>query len=452
MDLTPKKKLFSVDILVTLIFLYIILFFKSFFVTPVFSDETIYINMAKALKEGLLPYKDFFFAHPPLQLLLLLPAVLTNSFTFVKIYISTIGLSCIFLTYLIARKIFDKNSAFITSIAFLLFPGFLIFGNLAMGTFESLFFFLLSFYFLLNRKNFLSAFLFSLAFFTRYLSFLLFPFLLIYILKFQRKDLKIFLLYSLISNISFFLLFYFLFGYSFIKSTILYHFFANVKLPGEIASLSLQYLSLGFFTIFISLISLAFSYFEKEEKVFLFSFYPLLYDLVILLIFKQVIYHYFAFSLPFIFISFGRVFSSRSIELKVFLSLILFLSILSNFKSITYYFDKSKNLIFDELANHTLKFTSENDLIFGSAIPVNYISFVTNRRIVNNYFDSDLKHLSFEGLEKVVEEVKEAKPKIIVADANHYGIFYKYFEDEYEKVREWNEPEYYHIILMKRKE
>jgi hypothetical protein len=30
-------------------------------------------------------------------------------------------------------------------------------------------------------------------------------------------------------------------------------------------------------------------------------------------------------------------------------------------------------------------------------------------------------------------------------------IFYKYFEDEYEKVKEWNESEYHHIILMKRK-
>jgi 4-amino-4-deoxy-L-arabinose transferase-like glycosyltransferase len=407
--------------------------------------------MAKALKEGLLPYKDFFFAHPPLQLLLLLPAILTNSFTFVKLYISIIGLSCIFLTYLIARKIFDEKSAFIASIAFLFFPGFLIFGNLAMGTFESLLFFLLSFYFLLNRKNFLSAFLFSLAFFTRYLSLLLFPFLLIYILKFQRKDLKKFLLYSLISNISFFLLFYFIFGYSFIKSTILYHFFVNVKFPNEIAFLSWQYFSLGFFTIFISLISLTFSYFKKEEKLFLFSFYPLIYDSIILLIFKQVIYHYFTFSLPFIFISFGRVFSSKSRELKIFLFLILFLSIFTNFKSITYYFDGEKNLVFKELVNYTFKLTDRNDLIFGSSIPTNYISFVTDRKIALNYFDSDLKHISFEGVNKVIEEIKKTRPKLIIADMNYYDIFYTHFENDYQKVKEWNLPNYYHLVMMKAK-
>jgi hypothetical protein len=41
---------------------------------------------------------------------------------------------------------------------------------------------------------------------------------------------------------------------------------------------------------------------------------------------------------------------------------------------------------------------------------------------------------------------------LAVADANYYGIFYKNFEDKYEKVKDWNEPEYYYIVLMERKE
>jgi hypothetical protein len=51
---------------------------------------------------------------------------------------------------------------------------------------------------------------------------------------------------------------------------------------------------------------------------------------------------------------------------------------------------------------------------------------------------------------KLLKKLKKSKPKIIVA--NYYGVFYKYFEDEYEKEKEWNVPEYYHIILMKRRE
>jgi hypothetical protein len=214
-----------------------------------------------------------------------------------------------------------------------------------------------------------------------------------------------------------------------------------------------QYLSLGFFTNFISIISLTFGYFKKDYKLMLFSAYSLFYDVTILLLFKQVIYHYFAFVIPLLAISFGRTFSQpKFIDLKFFLIFILLLSLITNFKSLVYYFDKSKNLVFDELVNYTLEFTIENDLIFGEPRSVNYISFVTSRKIALNYLDSDLKHLSFEGLEKAVEEVKKAKPKIIVADANYYENFYKYFEDEYEKVKEWNEPEYYHLILMRGRE
>jgi len=51
-----------------------------------------------------------------------------------------------------------------------------------------------------------------------------------------------------------------------------------------------------------------------------------------------------------------------------------------------------------------------------------------------------------------LKKLKKTKPKIIIANVNYYGIFYKNFEDKYEKVKGWNVPEYYHIILMKRKE
>jgi hypothetical protein len=212
-----------------------------------------------------------------------------------------------------------------------------------------------------------------------------------------------------------------------------------------------QYLSLGFFSAFISLITLIHSYFEKDYKLFLFSLYPLIYDLAILLIFRQVTYHYFAFVLPFVFIAFGEVFlKSKSSVAKISLFLILLLSILTNLHSLSFYFDKNKNLVFDELIEYTFKFAEKNDLIFGSAIPTNYVSFVTNRKIAGNYFDSDLKHINFEGEDKVINEVRIAKPKLIIAD-KAYEDFYRSFEEDYEAVKEWNISGYYHLILMKSK-
>jgi hypothetical protein len=247
-----------------------------------------------------------------------------------------------------------------------------------------------------------------------------------------------------------FLVIYYFFGFKFIRDTIIYHLWSNIKLSLELADWIWQYLSLGFFTEFISFISLAFGYLKKDYKLIIFSAYPIIYDFVILLIFKQVIYHYFAFVLPFLSIAFGRTFSSsKFVELKIFLILILFISLFSNFQSLIYYFDKSKNYFFDELVSYTLQLTEKNDLIFGEPRSINYISFVTDRKIVNNYFDSDLKYLSFEGFEKVVEEVKKGKPKIIVVDVNYYKILYNYVEGNYEIIKEWYVPSYCNLILMK---
>jgi len=432
--------------------LLLFLIIRSFFVTPVPSDETIYINMAKSLKEGLLPYKDFFYAHPPFQLLLLFPVAQTGNFFLTKIYISIIGLTCVFLTYLIAKEIFGEKTAFISVLFFLLFPGFIIFGNLAMGTFEALLFFLLSFYFHLKDKTLLSAIFMSISFFTRYLILLLIPFVLIYLFLYKKRSLKYFLSYLIFISFGLFLVIYSFFGFNFIRDTVIYHFGSNIKLSLGLANWILQYLSLGFFTEFISIICLIFGYLKKDYKLMLFSFYPLFYDITVLLLFKQVIYHYFAFTLPLLAISFGRTFSqSKFIELKIFLILILLFALISNTRSLIYFFDRSKNFVFDELVTYTLEFTKKDDLIFGEPMTTNYVSFVTDRRIINNYFDSDLKHLNFEGLGKVIKEVKKAKPKIIITDYNFYKIFYINFEDEYEKVKEWNVSGYYHILIMVRK-
>lgn len=436
--------------LIHLLPLLLFLIIRSFFVTPVPSDETIYINMAKALKEGLLPYKDFFYAHPPFQLLLLFPVAQTGNFFLTKIYISIIGLTCVFLTYLIAKEIFDEKTAFTSMLFFLLFPGFIIFGNLAMGTFEALLFFLLSFYFLLKDKTLISAIFMSISFFTRYLVLLLIPFVLIYLFLYKKRSLKYFLTYLIFISFGLFLVIYSFFGFNFIRDTVLYHFESNIKLSLGLANWVWQYFSLGFFTEFIAITSLTFGYFKKDYKLILFSTYSLFYDFTILLIFRQVIYHYFAFALPLVAVVFGGTFShSKFIELKAFLILLLFLSFISNFKSLVYLFDRNKNYVFDDAVKYTLNFTTQDELIFGVPSVVNYVSFLTGRKIVRNYFDSDLKHLSFEGLEKVAQEVKTDKPKIIFGASN---IFYEHFEEDYEKIKEWEAPGYYYFFLMKRKD
>jgi len=179
-----------------------------------------------------------------------------------------------------------------------------------------------------------------------------------------------------------------------------------------------------------------------------FSIFILFYDITILLIFRQVIYHYFAFAIPFLSIVFGRIFyASKFLELKFFIILILLLSIISNYRSLIYYFDYTKNLVFDDAANYTLKLSEKDDLIFGEPRVVNYVSFVTGRKIVNNYFDSDLKFINFYGRDKVLNEIEKAKPKLLFVDNQHYS-FLGPILNNYKLIKEWNVPEYYHLYLF----
>jgi len=439
--LLELKRALNVNLL---LFLISFLIFRTIFFTPVFSDETIYINMAKAITNGLMPYKDFFYAHPPLQLFLLAPLAYFRNFFLIKFFISIIGILNIFFVYLISKEIFDEESGLISSISFLLFPGFLIFGNLAMGTFEALLFFLLSFYFLLNKKFFISNIFLTLAIFTRYLIILLIPFLFFYLFKNYKKKFKKYMAIFVLLNFLTFFALNLLTENNFFIDTVLYHFSANI---GVRAKISKQYFALGFFTIFISIVCLAYAYFENDRKILVFSAYPLIFDFFILITFKQVIYHYFAFALPFIFIGFGRALrNSKLLIVKIFLIMILLLTFFTNLKSLEFYYDKNRNLIFDELTNYTLENTKDEDLIFGSAIPTNYISFVTNRKIVNNYFDSDLKFINFVGKERILKEVN-SNPKLLFVTKEYLD----FFKQDYEIIKEFNKPGYYHLFIMKRK-
>jgi hypothetical protein len=435
---------FSLIIIITLVFLAL----RIIFLAPVFSDENIYINMAKGLTEGLIPYKDFFYAHPPIQLYLFVPIIkiFGNNFAIVKIYMFFIYVTCLYLTYLISSKIFDKKSAVISFLFFLLFPGSLIFGNQAMGMFEAMLFFLTGFYFLIYKKPVYSSIFFMISIFTRYLSILLIPFVFLYILKFEKKILIDFSKSFLILLCLSFLGLYTIFGEVFFVDTFLYHLSANIKFELILANWMEQYFVLGFFTIFLSIFCITFSKFKKNRKLLFFSFYPLFYDLIVLILFKQVIYHYFVLALPLLFIAVGKTFTeSKDIILRSFLVFILLMSIFTNLQSLDLYFNKKNNGVLDEIVRYTIENTEQNDLLFGEPRSLNYVSFITDRKIINNYFDSDFKFINFVGKEDILNKI-DNKPELVFGTQNYIDLF----KENYKIERQWNKPGYYNLFLLKR--
>ncbi len=439
---------FSLSLIIVFALSATFLIWRAIFVFPVFSDETIYINMARAVFSGLTPYKDFFYAHPPVQLYLLAPFS-AFSFEVAKAYIAVIGFACAFLTYLIAKKLFGERAAILTFVAFLVYPGFLIFGSQAMGMFEVLLFLLLGVLFLLRKNMLVSSVFFALSFFTRYLAILIFPLILIlFRKKLSRAEFRKFLVYNFIFFALSFFANYFLFGGNYLADTIFYHFQANITEKIGLANWVDQYLTLGFFTIFLSIFASVYGILYKDKTVILFSAYSIVYDLIILLALRQVIYHYFLLPLPFLFIAVGKVLSdSKHLSLKLFLITILAFALFTNLKSLEFYFVEQHNEVFYQLAEYTSENTNTTDTIFGEPRSSNYVSFATGRKIFGNYFDSDLKFINFAGRERILNEIGNSKPKLVFANQ----FYTEFFKDDYEVVREWDEPGYYDLILMRSK-
>ena len=57
----------------TFVFLFIFFCIKCYSIDTQFYDESIYLYQAKLLTQGLIPYKDFSLAHPPIPLFVHLP-------------------------------------------------------------------------------------------------------------------------------------------------------------------------------------------------------------------------------------------------------------------------------------------------------------------------------------------------------------------------------------------
>jgi len=394
----------------------IVFSYKSY---PIFSDENIYINMAKAVSEGLSPYRDFFYAHPPFHLLILssLFRVFGPSYTVVKIYQTVIAILIVIITYLVSKRIFKEN--FYVSLLFLcLNPLFLLFGNVSIGFWESLLFLLTSFYFILEKKEAQAGLAFSLSIFSRYFSLFLFlPLILL-----SKKKLKFLLLTTIFSSI----LFLPFLSQNFIKDTMLYHF---QRMSGVLTT-DLQYWLFGMFNIFILLPAL---YLSRKEKIFFIFSSALAYEIALAFLLRQLIYHYFILSLGFVALSANYLWKHGEF-FKFFILFIIIANILANYPSIEYYFNKNNFQELDTISNFLEKNASKGDEILGEPTSVNYISFKTGLKVKSNTFDLDLKRMSFDPSE--ILRAFQERPEFVIDGENYFGSLgdVRKFLEDYEKV------------------
>ncbi|MBL7055232.1 glycosyltransferase family 39 protein [Candidatus Woesearchaeota archaeon] len=123
-----------------------------------------------------------------------------DSVVFGKILGVLFGVGCIHVTYLIGRELFDRRVA-LTAALFLAFtPAFFFFNTKILSAIPSLFFMLLSVYFFINKKYFLTGLFAGISFLTRFLELFVFFVIFILFLIYFSKEKKFFLRLCFISG------------------------------------------------------------------------------------------------------------------------------------------------------------------------------------------------------------------------------------------------------------
>lgn len=92
---------------------------KVFCIHPSTTDENIYFYMAKRFSEGLIPYRDFFFAHPPMHLII--PAIVFKIFGFNIVIAKLIPIGASLISGIFLYKLLRSISGVVTAFAGLIY-------------------------------------------------------------------------------------------------------------------------------------------------------------------------------------------------------------------------------------------------------------------------------------------------------------------------------------------
>ena len=371
-------------------------------------DENVYFYMAKAASQGQMPYKDFFYAHPPLHIFIL--SILIRIFGINFFILKSAGLLFIliasFFLYKLSLELFqnkfnDKyaNSISIIAVILFLFSFTTLFtATFSVGVEMSVALMMISFYLIFTKKYLVGGIFAGLAGLTRLYAlvplFALFAF--IFIKKLQEKKLKdflsMFLGFFIIFGTSMILLTA-IYGHNFIDPVIKYH-FLKPALPGQKSSVYENAIKENWILFAISLL---FLFAQNKKRMQLFLFVVILY-LLFLIILSFNVEFYFILLFPFLALvgaySLVNLISRIKIKyVKYFIALLITLIFLWNTTADTTFLEKIGFLNFSSLEPMVSKIsaTNSNQQIFGDASIAPLVALKSNRNLALNYIDTNEK-------------------------------------------------------------
>lgn len=389
-----------------IVFIFVLIEAKGLtLLTP--GDENVYFYMAKSITDGKFPYRDFFYAHPPLHIFILAAIIKIFGVNFIAFKSAALlaFLTASFFLYKISLDMFknrlsDKHAQIMSLLALILFLfsfEVMFKATFSLGIEFSLTFLMASLYLILDKKYFIGGIFAGIAGLTRFyaLPALFAVFAFIFVKKLQEHKIKDFLYMATGFLITFGIIIALLalfFGQSFIEPVFKYH-LLKPKLPNQKMTVYKNVLKEDWIIFFAFSLSL----FIKNKKQFQVFYFATFTYFLFLLYLNVIPEFYFIIAFPFMAVigSYSIVELIRAIDLSTSVKYILIFSIcviffLNTFADVMF-LEQYGFLKFEPLSQIVSKIstTNPNEELFGDDATVSLAALLANRKIALNYIDSN---------------------------------------------------------------
>ncbi|MBI2655957.1 glycosyltransferase family 39 protein [Candidatus Woesearchaeota archaeon] len=378
--------------------------FAAIFISVVFKgaitaqpgDENVYFYMGKLIAEGKIPYRDFFYAHPPLHAYLL--AAVYKAFGFnilaLKLIPFVSALISSFFIFKIAKEKFGNLEAITSSLLFMFSYGIMFNSAFSFGIMTATMLMTIGFYFLFNKnKNYLAGLFFGLAAVTRLLALIpIFVILFTVFLSNRKKFVQLsssFLIIFLAVNLAFILFF----GNDYTTPVYKFHL---VKSAGINQNLN-EYLGIIKLNWILFLSAFAFVFAKSKKPLIVFAVPSLIY-LAFLLFLKRLFGFYFIIIFPFLAIIGGYSLANLCKQLrignklKVAAAAAIALIFLWNLAADISFLQKRAFTGFErgnDLADFVNTNSNKNTLLFGDASIAPLIALMTDKKLALDFADTN---------------------------------------------------------------
>jgi len=417
-----------------------------------FSDENIYFYMGNLILQGQLPYQDFFFASPPLQIgiIALFLSIFGSKIILLKLLPIIASIITSIFLFLILKKKFNSISGLLASTLYLFSFVVLTTTDHFTGIHLTTMFIIISCYFIYKQKYLLAGMIASLALLTRLYAGIAILGLLIYLIIKNKKALLKFISGIAIIFIPANLILLSIFKQNYLNSVFLYHFLKSTGIPK--INIFKFFIKWDFILVTLATISL----FIKSRKKLLLPIITAATITLFYLIYIDIYYLYLGLLIPFLAILGSKTVYTfiKNINLKKKIFLILFLLLLLMIPSTFFYLKNQAQTAKVEFNKEIVEFVKDNtqpqETIYGNFEITPLIALEANRKITGNYVDTNEKTF-LSGLYNTTQRTNELRGNVTlvlmktILDKNQNPLYFEEIIDPNFLLEECNLTKIYQI-------